>query len=72
MHWIATDDEVPEPRAITERRTLKELRRCAYQALARWLMADIEDECPEATDGISEEMAVMDDSLPPSERGWHS
>jgi len=72
MHWIATDDEVPELRVITERRTLRELRRCAYQTIARWLLSGIEDECPEATDGISEEMAVLDESSPTSERGWHS
>jgi hypothetical protein len=72
MRWVAIDDEVPGERVVTERKTIRELRRCAYQTIARWLLSGIEDECPEATDGVSEQQAVMEDDLPESERGWHS
>jgi hypothetical protein len=72
MRWISTDDEVPEERAVTERRTLKELRKCTYVAIQRWLVSGVDCPDEEATDGISEEQAVMEDGLPASEKGWHS
>ena len=72
MRWISTDDEVPEERAVTERRTLKELRKCTYVAIQRWLVSGVDCPDEEATDGISEEQAVMEDGLPVSEKGWHS
>jgi hypothetical protein len=60
LRWIASDEEIPEERVIEEPRTLKELRRCAGVAIARWLLSG--QDCPdfEATDGVSEEEAAME------------
>ena len=58
MRWVASDEEIPEERLVTEPRTIKELRRCAHTAIGRWLLSGLD--CPdyEATDGVSEEAAA--------------
>ena len=68
MRWIAQDDEDSSERPVTEKRTLRELRRCAQIAIARWLLSGLD--CPDeaATDGVSEELAVLEGE----NAGWHS
>jgi len=60
MHWTAIDEEITEPRNIEEPRTVKELRRCAWTAIARWLASGIDCPDDEATDGVSEMEAAME------------
>ena len=56
MRWVASDDEVPEERLVTEPRTILELRRCVHTAIGRWLLSGLDSpHNPEATDGVSEE-----------------
>lgn len=59
MRFYSIDEETREVLRVTESRTVRECSRCAGIAIGRWLLSGLPLPDQDASDGVSEEEAVL-------------